>query len=245
MISLALSVRQRDCPLSAASAAHDVAFVTPHWHYHHDRSSLELRILADAGDRSALERGLDVLRSHEESESFELLAKDGHTARARLTLGTTAAMGTIVGHDGYLTGPFENVDGRERWSIGFDDEADADRALAALDRQEDEYELRERRRLDPETVLEDLRAESVGGAVLNGARELTPTERRTIRLAVDRGYYDVPRETTLGDLAGAFEVSDAAVSKTLRRAERKLLAPTVTALESTGDRSGRADEPDS
>ena len=236
MINLSLSVRQCDCPLSAASRAHDVAFVTPHWHYHHDRSSLELRVLAEGRDRTALERGLEVLSSHEGTERFELLAKSGSTARARVTLGTTDTMGTIVENDGYLTGPFENVDGGERWEVGFDDEAAADRALETLDRTEDEYELHDRRRLDPETVLEGLWAETVGSAVLEGARELTPAERRTLRRAVEGGYYDVPRSTTLGDLATALEVSDAAVSKTLRRAERKVLAPTKAALESADPR---------
>lgn len=233
MISLALTVRQCDCPLSAASTAHEVAFVTPHWHYDHARSHLELRVLADGTDRTQLERGLDVVRSHEESKSFDLLAKEGATARARLTLGTTETMGTVLEHDGYLTGPFENVDGTERWEVGFDDEAATDRTLAALDRQQDEYELQERRRLDPETVLEDLRAESVGKTVLDGARSLTATERETLHRAVDRGYYGVPRGETLGDLAASFGVSDAAVSKTLRRAERKLIAPTMATLEST------------
>ena len=238
MISLALSVRQCDCPLSAASAAHDVAFVTPHWHYDYDRSRLELRVLAEGGDRTAVERSLDVVRSHEGIESFDLLAKQGATARARLTMGTTRMMGTVVEHDGYLTAPFENVDGTERWEVGFDDDAAAERALAEFETYDDEYEVRERRRLDPATVLEDVRADGVGSTVLESSRRLTPTERETIRRAVEAGYYDVPRETTLGELAAAFDVSDAAVSKTLRRAERKLLVSTVTALESS-DRSDR------
>lgn len=231
MINLELSVRQCDCPLSEASAEHNVAFVTPHWHYHRDSSRLELRILARGGRRAALERGLDVIRAHEETESLDLLAKQGSTARVRLTMGTTELMGAVVAADGYLTGPFENVDGSERWEIGFDDEAAAEHALERLDRLDDEYELRERRRLEPTTVLETLRAESVGTTVLDGARALTPAERETLQRAVDGGYYDVPRTTTLGGLAASLEVSDAAVSKTLRRAERKLLAPTVAALE--------------
>lgn len=233
MISLALSIRQGDCPLSAASAAHDVAFVTPHWHYDHDRSQLELRLLADGGSRSAVEHGLDVIRTHDETDSFDLLAKQGRTARARLTMGTTDTMGTVVAHDGYLTAPFENVDGSERWEIGFDDEATAERTLSVLAAHDDEYEIHDRQRLDPTTVLEDIRADDVGTTVLDGARRLTATERQTIRRAVTDGYYDVPRAATLGELAAELGVSDAAVSKTLRRAERKLLAPTVAALEST------------
>ncbi|MHC3438127.1 helix-turn-helix domain-containing protein [Natrialbaceae archaeon A-gly3] len=239
MISLELSVRQGDCPLSAASRAHEVAFVTPHWHYHHDTGSLELRVLADGDDREAVERGLEVLRSHEGTESFELLAKQGSAARARLTMGTTHAMRAVIAHDGYLTGPFRNVDGSERWEIGFDGTAAADGALEDL-ADHDEFVVRERTRLDPATVLEDVRAEEIGAAMLEASRDLTPTERETVRRAIETGYYEVPRETTLGDLATAFDVSDAAVSKTLRRAETKLLSPTadVLARERDGPRCG-------
>ncbi|EMA39155.1 helix-turn-helix domain-containing protein [Halobiforma nitratireducens] len=232
MISLALSVQQCDCPLSAASDAHDVAFVTPHWHYDRDRGDLELRVLADATDRTALERALEIVRGHEETTDFDLLAKRGRTGRARLTMGTTDVMGTIVAHGGYLTGPFENVDGSERWEVAFDDDGAAEAALAALDHLEDECELRKRRSLDPETVLEDVHAATIGSTVLDRSRTLTASERETLRLAVEAGYYDVPRSATLGDLADTLEVSDAAVSKALRRAERKLLEPTMAVLES-------------
>ncbi|ADD06747.1 HTH-10 family transcription regulator [Natrialba magadii ATCC 43099] len=246
MISLALSIRQDDCPLSAASDAHDVAFVTPHWHYDHDRSQLELRILADAADRTALECGLDVIRAHPETDAFNLLAKQGGTARVHLTMGTTVTMGTVVANGGYLTAPFENVDGRERWQLGFDDERAAEHTLAVLSEHDDEFEVHERQRLDPETVLADVRADAIGTTVLEGARRLTNTERETIRRAVAGGYYSVPRTATLGDLAADLGVSDAAVSKTLRRAEQKLLAPMVGVLESSPEsRSGRLGWPES
>ena len=243
MISLELSVRQADCALTAASAAYETAFVTPHWHYHHERSRLELRVLAEGSDREALERSLALIRGHDGIQSFDLLAKSGPTARARVTMETTNAMGAVVDHDGYLTGPFRNVDGRERWEVGFDDEAAAEAALEALRAHDsDQFVVRERRTLEPATVLEEVRAGDVGTTMLAAGRELTPTEGQTIRRAVATGYYDVPRSATLGDLAAELDVSDAAVSKTLRRAETKLLGPATEALAATGGGSGRRHE---
>lgn len=232
MISLTLSVRQCDCPLTAASKQYPVRFVTPHWHYDQDRSTLELRLLAEGKDATALSDGLGTIRNHEETNAVELLAKQDRTARVRLTMGTTAVMGTVVDHDGYLTGPFENAEGTEQWEIGFDHARTADEAVAALRAQADHCELRERRRLKPERVLESVRSNTLGSTVLDGEGQLTATERRTIQAAVQDGYYDTPRGTTLAGLAADLEVSDAAVSKTLRRAERKLLVPTITELES-------------
>ncbi|MCU4752740.1 helix-turn-helix domain-containing protein [Halobacteria archaeon AArc-curdl1] len=232
MIGVELSLRQADCPLSAASAAQDVAFVTPHWHYHRDQGRLELRMLVDASSRGALETGLETVRDHPSTVSFDLLAKQTATARARLTMGTTEAMGTVVDHDGYLTGPFRNVDGTERWSLGFDTEAAARGALSALERNtDDQCTVTRHEAVTPSDALEHVHADTVGRRLLEAQRHLTTTERKTIERALETGYYEVPRATTLSDLAESLEVSDAAVSKTLRRAESKLLSPSLERSE--------------
>lgn len=58
---------------------------------------------------------------------------------------------------------------------------------------------------------------------------LTSTERETLERAVESGYYDEPRRATLSDLTESFGVSEAAVSKRLRSAERKLVTQSVAA----------------
>jgi len=60
---------------------------------------------------------------------------------------------------------------------------------------------------------------------------LTGTERETLERAVEAGYYDDPRRATLSDLAESFGISEAAVSKRLRSAERKLVTQSVGADE--------------
>lgn len=52
--------------------------------------------------------------------------------------------------------------------------------------------------------------------------KLTPAQRETIELALERGYFDVPRKTTMVDLAEELGVSDQAVSARIRRAMKKL-----------------------
>ncbi|WP_229112522.1 helix-turn-helix domain-containing protein [Halapricum desulfuricans] len=51
---------------------------------------------------------------------------------------------------------------------------------------------------------------------------LSPCQRRTVALALERGYFDVPRRTTLSELADELGISDQAVSARLRRATRRL-----------------------
>lgn len=47
--------------------------------------------------------------------------------------------------------------------------------------------------------------------------ELTDAQRETIHLAFKEGYFAVPREITLQELAAELEISDTAVSQRLRR----------------------------
>lgn len=62
-----------------------------------------------------------------------------------------------------------------------------------------------------------------GGEALSGTR-VTETQRGTLRLAYDAGYYVEPRETTLGDLADELGIGERAVSRRLHRGIRNLLA---------------------
>jgi hypothetical protein len=54
--------------------------------------------------------------------------------------------------------------------------------------------------------------------------ELTPRQRETVVLAYHEGFFEVPREATLSDLATAFDVSEQAISQRLRRAYSRLVA---------------------
>jgi predicted DNA binding protein len=54
--------------------------------------------------------------------------------------------------------------------------------------------------------------------------KLSETQRQTVQLALEKGYFDVPRKTTLGELAEELGISDQAVSARLRRSMKKLSA---------------------
>lgn len=62
--------------------------------------------------------------------------------------------------------------------------------------------------------------------VENGADKpsLTRRQRETVVLAYEKGFFEVPREATLSDLAEEFDVSEQAISQRLRRAYSRLVA---------------------
>lgn len=64
--------------------------------------------------------------------------------------------------------------------------------------------------------------ESEGGASL-----LTENQQETVIEAFERGYYAVPRETSLNEFADSMEISHQALSEQLRRAHRNLIETYV------------------
>lgn len=64
--------------------------------------------------------------------------------------------------------------------------------------------------------------------------KITPEQREALVLAADRGYFDVPRETTLSKLADDLGITHQSLSERLRRGEKALVTNTLQ-LGSTDD----------
>ena len=60
---------------------------------------------------------------------------------------------------------------------------------------------------------------------------LTPSQREALSAALERGYFDIPRETTLEDIADQLGVSDQAVSERLRRAQKRVFERVLVTNE--------------
>jgi predicted DNA binding protein len=65
--------------------------------------------------------------------------------------------------------------------------------------------------------------------------DLTPRQRETLLAAHEGGYFDVPRQVTLVDLASELDVSDQAVSERLRRGQSKLIRTHLSPPYGTDD----------
>jgi predicted DNA binding protein len=62
---------------------------------------------------------------------------------------------------------------------------------------------------------------------------LTARQRELLDAALRAGYFDVPRECTLGDLAADFDVDKSTLSRTLRRGQAQVLRWYLTGSQST------------
>lgn len=228
MIDLAMDMEQYDCPFIDTTDEHSVVFSAIHWHFDTANDRLETRMIVESDSNIELERALSALCAHDHLYEYDLFMKHGGTGLVRTTIDQTNAMATIRENGGYITGPFRIEDGRECWEVGFDADDVADDALCDLER-ENEFTVTERTSVTPEALFDVLGNVETAADLLSACRSLSATERETLSVAVDRGYFETPREETLSSLGDQFGVSDTAVSNNLRRAERKLLDRIVTA----------------
>lgn len=229
MIDVTLDMEQYDCPFIDASDESDVAFSAIHWEFDTATEQLETRMVVEGDDRYELDAGLGALREHPNMNDYALVTRHDNIAQIRTVIEQTAAMETIRDGNGYITGPFYIESGSELWHVGFDDRTDADDTLSHLDRN-NEYAVMERR----EPNAPDLQGfvQNVGAAMtlIEGCKDLSEVERETLETAASKGYFESPRNATLSTLADEFDVSKPAVSKNLRRGQRKMLKRVVEAM---------------
>ncbi len=76
----------------------------------------------------------------------------------------------------------------------------------------------------PEAI--DVTVESIGEyrGPSRGALDLTDRQREVAQIAVEMGYYDVPRNASVGDVAARLECAASTVSDHLRKAERAVMS---------------------
>lgn len=70
--------------------------------------------------------------------------------------------------------------------------------------------------------VEDVRGEAPDSTPARLLAALTPRQREVFAVAHERGYYELPRETTTAEIAAAVGVDRRTAEEHLRRAEKKL-----------------------
>jgi len=227
--TIKLDMIQYDCPYIRTSREHEVAFQTKHWEFDRSDRTLETRMVAAGKNREELDDGLELLEQCQKFRGYELLMRKGEVAVVRSEIEETSAMNAILRNDGYITGPFVIRDGSEIWNVGFDRARDASDALSELDR-DNEYEVEQEERVDVEDFFEVLGNVDSLHSLLGTLQDLTDTEQDTLEAAVEGGYFNSPRGTTLEELSDAFDISKMGASKNLRRGQRKVLEEVVELL---------------
>ncbi|WP_049898419.1 helix-turn-helix domain-containing protein [Halococcus agarilyticus] len=120
---------------------------------------------------------------------------------------------SIIEHDAAI---LEAIGTNDRWEfqLRFPDDTSVSTFRTTLGESDVTFELR--RMYNPDDPETD-----VSG--------LTPAQRETLLLALEGGYFSIPRETNLVELADELDISDQAVNERMRRGMTKLVAASLTA----------------
>ncbi|PSP74723.1 hypothetical protein BRC86_04975 [Halobacteriales archaeon QS_3_64_16] len=114
----------------------------------------------------------------------------------------------------------EGVGDADRWEFRL--RFHTDEAVSAFQASQREQEFS----IDVRRVAEFVDWEAQSSAE---ALELTSAQHDALRLAVEEGYFAVPRRTNWIDLGDRLEISSQSLSERLRRAEEKVLGATLLA----------------
>ncbi|MDY6775635.1 MAG: helix-turn-helix domain-containing protein [Halobacteria archaeon] len=106
-----------------------------------------------------------------------------------------------------LETPFEIRDGEAVWTVRADHSSLSDLG-SFLDQNGIEYDLEYMKEIETE-------------------RRLTERQREVLEVAVDEGYYDVPREATLTEVSEVVGISKSSCSEILQRAESRIVPEFV------------------
>ena len=120
---------------------------------------------------------------------------------------------SIIEHDVVI---LEALGTNDRWEfqLRFPDSAEISGFQAALDESGVDFTLN--RMYNPD----DSDTEVSG---------LTPAQRETLVMALEDGYFAIPRETNLMEIAEILDISDQAVNERMRRGMAKLVVSSLTA----------------
>lgn len=225
-----MEMEQHDCPFIDTTLEYDVSFSAVQWEFDESCRELETRMVVQGASRGALDNGIEALRDHPNMHTYQLQKRWQDTAQIRTVIDETDAMARIRGHDGFITGPFYIEDGSELWHVGFDTSGVADEALSELDHN-NEFDIMSRDDMGGPLVQETVTNVNAGLELVEACRGLTEVERDALTAAVEEGYFESPRETTLNELAERFDISAPAFSKNLRRGQEKVARHVVQTLD--------------
>ncbi|MFW6017627.1 MAG: helix-turn-helix domain-containing protein [Halapricum sp.] len=162
-----------------------------------------------ADDTSAV---LSTMAGYEDVTDIDRLQEEEEKALIRFR--TTMPLLLFPARDSGipLEMPFEISDGEAVWELT----APQDR-LSALGEQLDQFDIG----YTVDYIHQHVTEEPL----------LTDRQRRLVVEAVEAGYYDTPRESSLTELAEHLDIAKSTASETLHRAEEQIVKEYVTQLE--------------
>ena len=179
-----------------------------------------------------LDATLEVIRDHHTTESMDVVERysPGADDRAAVTLHLRGHLTEFTPlqslmYEGYLPlGPTILENGRECFDLLLSDRDELSKAVELLEEFGD---------VRIERISRDFSRQVLPSAA--GWQELLssfpPRQREVLKTAFESGYYEIPRETTLEEIAAEMDITKTTASNHLRKAERRVIEFLTTYLD--------------
>ncbi|MDQ2052222.1 helix-turn-helix domain-containing protein [Natronolimnohabitans sp. A-GB9] len=182
-------------------------------------------------ETSDLDASIEVIRDHQMTETVDVVERYSPEPGDRMAatlfirgqLTEFTPLQTLM-YEGYLPiGPTTLEDGRECFDLLLSDREELSKAVEML---------RDFGTVQVERISQDFSRQVLPSAA--GWQELLssfpPRQRQILKVAYERGYYEIPRETTLEEIADEIGITKTTASNHLRKAERRVIEFLVTYL---------------
>lgn len=174
-------------------------------------------------DAPDCETVLDIVRSHETVETADLVEQyETHEGRCAATILLRGRLTEVTPlqalmYEGFLPiGPTQLVDGKECFDLLLNDRDELTKAIELLS---------EFGNVVVERITQDFRREIMPSRAewQELLSSIPPRQREFLNTAAEEGYFEIPREVTLEELADEMGITKTTASNHLRKAERELV----------------------
>ncbi len=155
-------------------------------------------------------------------KAFRILSKKNNEARVYMYITKTRAMEASVKLDAMPIAPWVSVDGVERWILGFPSRKQVHEYISLI-KEQDIIENIIIREIPDDLIMESSLRFLATLDLISSIRKLTDSQLNILKIALQNGYYEWPRRTNIVELSSRLNVSRAAITKLLRRAEYKVI----------------------
>lgn len=169
------------------------------------------------------EAALNVIRAHKTVETVELVEKyethEGRCAATMLLRGRLTEVTPLQAlmYEGYLPlGPTQLVDGRECFDLLLNDREELSKAIDHLS----EFGSVSVKRITQDFRREIMPSRAEWQEVLSS---IPPRQREFLNTATEQGYFEIPRQVTLEEVANEMGITKTTASNHLRKVERQLI----------------------
>jgi predicted DNA binding protein len=167
----------------------------------------------------------DVIRGHDDVDSVDVIetydaTDDSRTAATLFVRGHLSQFSPLqtLMYEGFLPiGPTELHDGAECFDLLLEDREELSDATSILE----EFGHVRIERISQEFSRRITPSAAEWQELLSS---IPPRQRELLKLGLERGYFEIPREVTLEELADEMGITKTTASNHLRKAERKLMS---------------------